>query len=166
MPMSLVRAAACAAALTTVLASGCSADPQAAATLADPAQARLTVSNAWARATMADVPRSAGYFTITNGGSQPDTLLSASSPVSNRVEIHRTIIENDIARMRPVAELTIEAGATVKAEPGGLHLMLLELQMPLVAGSPVPLTLTFRDAGDITVQMMPRDAMASLAHNH
>jgi copper(I)-binding protein len=41
----------------------------------------------------------------------------------------------------------------VKVEPGGIHLMLVDLTQPLLTGSRFPLTLTFRDAGKLEVQV-------------
>ena len=55
--------------------------------------------------------------------------------------------------MRPAGQIVIAPGQTVTAEPGGLHVMLTGLKKPLVAGTRVPLVLTFRHAGAITVQV-------------
>jgi copper(I)-binding protein len=113
----------------------------------------LSISNVWARATPAGVDVGGAYFTILNRGHQPDTLLSLASPAASMVELHRTTIENGLARMRPAGAVEIAPGQTVTAGPGGLHVMLVGLQRPLVAGSRVPLVLTFRRAGAITVQV-------------
>ena len=92
-------------------------------------------------------------LTITNRGRQADALIAASTPAAARVEIHHTTLVDGMARMRPLAEIPIPAGATVKIEPGGMHLMLVDLGAPLVAGKPVPLTLVFRVAGRVTVDL-------------
>jgi copper(I)-binding protein len=55
--------------------------------------------------------------------------------------------------MRPLPELTVAPGNTVKMEPGGIHLMIMGLKAPLLAGATVPLTLEFRNAGSIKVQL-------------
>jgi copper(I)-binding protein len=113
----------------------------------------LSVSNAWARATPPGSTVGGSFFTIVNRGQQPDTLVAVSSPVAARVELHRTTVENGMSRMRPAGQIVITAGQTVKAGPGGLHVMLLGLKNPLVAGTQVPLVLTFQQAGAITVQV-------------
>jgi copper(I)-binding protein len=59
--------------------------------------------------------------------------------------------------MRPVESIECPPGVTVKIEPGGLHVMLLGLTHPLVAGTKFPLTLRFRDAGSMTVQVVVAD---------
>jgi copper(I)-binding protein len=114
---------------------------------------RLSVSNAWARATPPGSTVGGAYFTIVNHCKQPDTLVAVSSPVADRVELHRTTVENGMSRMRPAGQIVITAGQTMKAGPGGLHVMLLGLKNPLVAGKQVPLVLTFQQAGAITVQV-------------
>ena len=58
-----------------------------------------------------------------------------------------------MARMRPAGALVVAPGTTVTAEPGGLHLMLVDLKSPLVAGTSIPLVLEFKSAGAITVQL-------------
>ena len=71
-----------------------------------------------------------------------------------------------MAKMRPASSLVIAPGETLTAEPGGLHLMLVDLRTPLVKGATVPLVLTFKDAGEVTVQLKiePQDKSASATH--
>jgi copper(I)-binding protein len=113
----------------------------------------LVIDHAWARPTAAGMPTGVAYLSITNHGVRADTLLSARTPVALRVEFHRTSFEGGMAKMRPASPLVIAPGATLAAAPGGLHLMLVELAAPLADGTTVPLVLTFKDAGDVTVQL-------------
>jgi periplasmic copper chaperone A len=126
------------------------------ACLAAKATSPIVISEAWARATPAGIPVAAGYLTIENRSKQADTLLSVSSPIAAQAGLHRTTEDNGMARMRPSDGVVIPAGGIVKIEPGGLHIMLTGLIRPLVAGTNVPLVLTFRQAGAITVQMPVR----------
>lgn len=120
----------------------------------------VAVTNAWARATLPQARAGAAYFTITNGGSTADTLVSLASTAAAKAELHQTLHEGGMARMRPVGEIKIEPGQTVKAEPGGLHVMLLDLKQPLAVGSTVPLELNFRVAGTVHVQVSIVDMTA------
>ena len=47
--------------------------------------------------------------------------------------------------------LVIPAGGSVTLQPGGYHLMFMELNQPLVEGGLIDITLEFRDAGTVTV---------------
>ena len=115
---------------------------------------KLLIGHPWTRPTAAGVPTGVAYLSITNNGSREDTLVAAHTPAAARVEFHRSSFEGGMARMRPAATLVIRPNATLTAEPGGLHLMLVDLKAPLVAGASVPLVLQFKAAGEITVQMM------------
>jgi len=124
------------------------------AAFAEPVQAAdLMISAAWARATVPGVAVGAAYFTIENHGKQADMLLGASSPAAANATFHRTTQDNGVAHMRPAGDIVIAAGQTLKLAPTGLHLMLSGLRQPLAAGTRVPVTLSFRRAGKVTVQV-------------
>jgi periplasmic copper chaperone A len=114
---------------------------------------KLVIAHPWARPTASGMPTGAAYLSITNLGAQEDTLVSAHSPAAGRVEFHRTSFEAGMAKMRPAGALVIQPGNTLTAAPGGLHLMLVGLKSPLRKGETVPLVLTFKTAGEITVQL-------------
>lgn len=126
---------------------------------------RIAVSDAWARATPPGLDLSSAYLSITNRGPRADLLLGASSPVADHVEIHRTLMEDDLSRMRPAEQLPLPPGATLRFAPTGLHLMLVGLSAPLHEGKTVPLVLRFRDAGNLTVHVHIRPLGATAAHH-
>ena len=113
----------------------------------------LTVSGAWVRAMQTG--NSAAYMTIQNNSDSDITLTEASADFANMAQIHQTTIEDDVARMQEVeGGLTIPAGESVNLEPGGYHIMLMNLQEPLVEGEETLVTLTF-DNGDIQAVALP-----------
>jgi periplasmic copper chaperone A len=123
----------------------------------------LVIGHPWSRPTVSGMPIGVAYLSITNQGTQPDRLIAASTPVAARVEFHRSTIEGGMAHMRTVRALVVEPNATITAEPGGLHLMLVDLKSPLVVGTMVPLVLHFETAGEITVQLKV-EPMGSTPH--
>lgn len=114
----------------------------------------LTVEDVWARpADTTGAARSAAYFTLRNGLAEPVRLVSAGADVARVTEVHRSFEEDGIMRMRPVADgVEVGAGETVAFEPGGYHIMLIDLQRPLAEGDRFPLTLTFDGADERTVE--------------
>jgi copper(I)-binding protein len=127
----------------------------------------ITIANVWARATTTGSPVGAAYFTLRNGGPDPDVLLSVASPAAQLAELHRTSVEQDVVRMRPAGQIEIGAGQTLAAEPGGLHVMLAGLHAPLVEGTKVPLELAFRLAGTLAVEITVRPAtIGAMQHGH
>ena len=59
--------------------------------------------------------------------------------------------------MQEVAAIALPAGETVSLEPGGLHVMLLDLPEPLEAGEEFELTLTLEDGEELVVGVEVRD---------
>ena len=129
-----------------------------AATVATAADAPR-VTDAWARATPPGTPVGAVYLRI-EGGAVPDRLLAATSPRSQRVELHTGVASEGMTRMRAVPALEIPAGERVELKPQGLHLMLFGLTGPLRAGETLPLTLRFEHGGDASVEVQVRAATA------
>jgi copper(I)-binding protein len=119
----------------------------------DRAHGDIVVGHAWSRPTAEGMSMGVGYFVMTNHGKSPDELVSASTPAAENVEFHESTLVDGMHRMRPRAGIPLAAGATVKLEPGGLHLMLVGLKVPLAAGTRIPLTLEFRQAGTITIEL-------------
>lgn len=69
---------------------------------------------------------SAGYMTLTNNSDAAILITRVSSPQYGAVSLHQTSVEDDVARMRAVAELTIPPGESVHLKHGGMHLMLMQ----------------------------------------
>lgn len=114
----------------------------------------VTIRDAWARATPPGIRVGGGYVTVVNGGKQPDRLIGASSPLSEKTEIHASETTGGMARMRWLEQgLEIPAGKEVVLAPGGVHLMFLGLKQPIVKDEVVPVTLRFERAGEISVQL-------------
>jgi len=124
----------------------------------------LVIGHPWSRPTASGMPTGVAYLSITNNGLREDTLLAAHTPAAARVEFHRTSFDAGMARMRPAEALVVGPNSTITAEPGGLHLMLVDLKSPLVVGSFVPLVLQFEAAGEITVQLKVEMAMDAASH--
>ena len=121
--------------------------------LPDARVANLQVTQAWSRPTPPTASVGVVYFWITNSGTQADRLLELSSPIAGKAEIHESRNVQGAMQMRAVTYVNCPPGSTVKIEPGGLHVMLVGLTRPLVAGTVFALTLQFRDAGALTLQV-------------
>jgi len=106
----------------------------------------LRLEGFWARPAGRSIP-SAAYGVIRNLGRLPDTLLEASSPQVGRVELHETVRDTGRMRMQRVERIVIPAQDSVVLRPGGLHIMLYELQQPLRPGDTLQLRLRFARAG-------------------
>ena len=99
----------------------------------------------WVRATMPGMPNSAGYGLLVNLSGEADTLVGAVTDAASVVELHEmTMAEGDVMQMRPLADgIDVPPGEFVTLEPGGLHIMMIDLQRVLEPGDTVDFTLTF-----------------------
>lgn len=111
----------------------------------------LDIHHPWARPTTGNT--GAAYFEIANAGKSDDTLIAIESDVARSVELHTTIMDGTVMRMRKLDRLPLPAGKTVKAAPGGLHIMLVGLKAPLKDGDQFPMRLVFEKAGRIEVSV-------------
>jgi hypothetical protein len=58
-------------------------------------------------------------------------------------------MQDGMMQMRPMPTVALAPRGRVEFSPGGLHVMLIGLKEPLVAGRTVALVLRFRHAGDL-----------------
>jgi len=103
----------------------------------------LEVEDAWIRLPPPG-SNAAAYLELENESKTPRTLVSAKSDRAEAVEIHRTVVENDVARMEPVESLELPAGGELDFEPRGLHLMLIR-PSSLAEGERVAIELGFAE---------------------
>ena len=114
----------------------------------------ITISEPWARPSPKMATSGAAYMIIRNKGGEDDALIGATSDVSEVAEIHEMVIDdNNVMHMKPVKDqrLVIPAKGTVKLEPGGYHIMLINLNHQLEEGEIVHLVLKFEKSGEIKV---------------
>ena len=103
----------------------------------------LAVLDAWVRESTDTRPFSTGYLTIDNRGTNDLTLVGVAVEGAGRAELHTVVQDGGNAVMRRVESLKIPAGSSVALEPGGTHVMLFDVNPPLVTGNPMMVTLTF-----------------------
>ena len=133
----------------------------------------LEIEHPWARPTITKSVPGSAYMTIRNTGSEDDTLLAVTVPgdVADSAELHTTIMENGIARMRLAKNgLRISAGSALDFKPLGNHVMLIGLKNRLEPGMKFKAALLFERAGRIEVEFwveQPADgAGAEGQHDH
>lgn len=113
----------------------------------------LVIRNAWVRsAVLAEQITgpviSAAYMTIENHGEAADRLVEVAFEGSSRVELHESFVdEQGMARMRRVDSVEVPPGGEARLAPGGLHVMLIGLDRPLMAGDSASLLLHFEVSG-------------------
>jgi copper(I)-binding protein len=127
----------------------------------------IQIENAWARRTPSmpqqeqgshggsalSPDNSAVYVTIRNHGSEPDALVSVTTNIATAVGLHETIEKDGKMAMQPRPKFDVPAGGKLEMKPGSYHIMLLGLKQALRSGDVVNVTLTFQNAGEMSVEV-------------
>ena len=123
-------------------------------------QSGIKVDHAWSRAALIG-HEGIIYMTISDSGA-PDTLTGVTTPVAAKADLHETIDDHGVMKMRSVATLTVAPGAPVTLAPGGYHIMLMGLKRALKEGDSFPVTLDFAKAGQVTATVTVAKAGATM----
>lgn len=127
---------------------------------------QVSVENPWARPTPPSAKLGAGYLTVVSSGAA-DRLVGAASPAAARVEMHVTLRDGEVMRMREVKAFDLPAKGRLELKPAGAHLMFVDLKRPFKQGDKVPVTLKFEKAGEVKVDLLVgRQPAPAESHGH
>ena len=118
--------------VSAVSLAGCAAKPT-----------EPTVAGAVVRMAANPQAPSVGYFTL-KGGPSDDRLLTVTSPVVIRIEMHESMTTSGMASMKPLdGGVAVPALNDVKFEPGGKHIMLFNINPGMKVGQTIRLDFVF-----------------------
>lgn len=126
----------------------------------------LKISNVWARTSPMEASNGAVYLTIKNTGSEDNALVGAKVPssIAMQTQVHETKVDaSGTMAMSEVDQIDLPAGKTVKLEPGGYHIMLMELVKPLEKGQTFKVTLQFESGKNKKVKATVKDTSADMS---
>jgi copper(I)-binding protein len=125
----------------------------------------MSVENAYVRATIPGTDISSAYMDIVSHSAKKVRLVSASSSVSKRIEIHEHSMSEGMMRMRQKEFVEIAPRQRVTFKPSGLHLMIFDLKQPLKAQEDIMITLLFDDKSQVSVKF-PVASIKQKKHHH
>ncbi len=123
----------------------------------------IEIDGFWLRESIPGQPHGAGFGMLRNNTEFDAFLIGGSISVAEDVEIHQHIIEGEQMRMEQIEALMLPAQTDVQLQPGGYHVMLMNLKQPLVVGDIYELTLIFSDGVTLTVEVPVKPLVQS--HN-
>ena len=131
-------------------------------------QTQLEISDSWVRSS--DMSGEGGmtgmFMQISNPGAESITLVGGSSD-SGMVEIHETVMGDDGMQMQEIdAGIEIAAGSTVILQPGGLHVMLMNLSEGVEAGDEITVDLEFDGHPNVSVTAVAKPSEAGDEEYH
>ena len=126
----------------------------------------LSITDAWISEAPPTVSILAGYMNIYNGSDNAMILQSVSSPDFEKIEIHLSVIKNEMVSMEKQDSLQIPAKETIKLSPGNYHLMLFGPDKPLRSGDTTTLNFSFSN-GNTQIIVAKIERRSSVDHgNH
>jgi len=126
--------------------------------------ASIDADELWLRESIPGQANGAGFGAIYNHGETDMLLLGGSVAIADDIEIHRHVHSDGQMRMERMEALVIPAGKSVKLQPGGYHLMLMNLSRPLATDEEHEVTLYFSDGSSEVVTVKVRDLVESAGH--
>jgi periplasmic copper chaperone A len=88
-----------------------------------------------------------------NKGTEADRLMGGSIAGVSRFEVHRMVMDGNVAKMRPVeGGLEIKPGQSVALTGDPFHVMLIGFKQPFQQGQHLKGTLEFQKAGKVDVE--------------
>lgn len=129
----------------------------------------LHIAHPWSQELPPNAPNVAAYFVVHNNGTAADTLLSVDSPISDDAQLHEHVHKDGLMKMQQVQSVEVAPGKDLVFAPGAYHVMLMQPKdrSLLTDGKRFPLTLHFKSAGDITVEVaVQKQAPEGEVHNH
>lgn len=118
------------------------------------AKSAVEASDMWVKSSEMSMAggMTAVYGTLTNTTGSDITLIGAETELAGVAEIHEVAMIDGEMKMQEIdGGLVIPAGQSVILEPGGNHIMLMELTSPLEAGQEISVTLRFDGADSLTL---------------
>ena len=113
----------------------------------------LIIENTFTFATPPGAMAAGGYLTITNHGSEDDTLIGGTASFAEVTQVHEMKMTGGVMKMSHLEQgLTIPAGESVTLQPGGLHMMFMQLTQQLQEGEVMAGSLVFSNAGEVPVE--------------
>lgn len=132
--------------------------------------ADVDVVKPYVRATIPGTTVSSAYMELHNQSDKSVKLIAATSPVSDRVEIHEHSMANGMMKMRQVESLSVDANSKAILQPSGYHIMIFNLKEPLKVGDDIELTLIFdndsKEVVKVPVQSIKRKKKNAHHHHH
>jgi hypothetical protein len=140
--------------LTTAVLTACGSSSDEAGS-SSTSGASVTATDPWVKAV--DSGMTAAFMTITNGSDSEVVLTGASTPDSPEVQLHEMVMENgEMVMQEKKGGITIPAGGDAVLEPGGDHIMFMDVTSPIEPGDTVPVTLTFSDGSTLQVEALAK----------
>jgi copper(I)-binding protein len=84
-----------------------------------------------------------------------DAWVGGETEIAKMVQVHEVV---DGMMQEKKGGIVIKPGETVTLEPGGLHIMIMNITKPIVAGDRMSITIKFDGADAQTLELVAKDS--------
>jgi copper(I)-binding protein len=126
----------------------------------------LVIKDAWVRALPPTQNVTSAYLSVTNPGSAPVTITGGTADLAGEVQIHTTRDVDGYMRMERLQQIELPPGGSARLEPGGVHLMLMQLQRMPAVGEQLRLCLTLSSGQSACTEAAVKKSAAAGSHHH
>lgn len=127
---------------------------------------QVSVVDPYVRLAPPNAMATGAFMVLKNAGDKDAKVVKADNPVSKATELHTHLNENGVMKMRPVPAVDIKAKGETVLKPGSLHVMMIDMKKPLKEGEVVPITLTFEDGSNKTVDAVVKPIQVETGKSH
>ena len=114
----------------------------------------ILISDFWIKAAIGNQKMTSGYLTIENTNNIDERLLSLTSEISKKTQLHDMVVQNDIMKMKKLEDgVVIKANSRVSFSPGSYHIMFMKLKKPIIVMNKYQVILRFKNSGSVIIKM-------------
>ena len=129
-------------------------------------ESALRIDDPYVRLVPPGTTTTGAFMTIHNASSAERKLVKATSPISDKVQLHTHMNENGVMKMREIPEIVVPASGKVELKPGSYHIMLIEMKSELKEGDQVPITMSFDDGSTSRIEATVRKLSMTMPAPH
>ena len=130
---------------------------------------KITVSNPHLVVFGKNAKSGSGYFVLSNNNSSAVILNKVTSDIGAAM-LHKTDIdEKGVAKMKHLENIVVPGNRSLKLEPGGVHIMFMNIRNKMEENERYPATLFFEGLGTLEIDFIlksPKKNKKSDKHKH
>lgn len=117
----------------------------------------ITIENAFVKVMPPSTKNSAVFLDLVNNTDKTISLISASSNISEKVELHTHIDEDGMKKMIKIDSIEVPAKSTVSLRPGGMHIMLFDVKKRISENDRINVKLVFDNNNTLESEVKAKD---------
>ena len=129
-------------------------------------ESALRIDDPYIRLVPPGTTTTGAFMTIHNASNAERKLVKATSPISDKVQLHTHMNENGVMKMREIPEIVVPASGKVELKPGSYHIMLIEMKSELKEDDRVPISMSFDDGSTSEVEATVRKLQMTMPASH